>query len=65
METYPILGVAYFTLKVVALLYLFMWIRATMPRLRYDQLMRFAWKFLLPVALANVFVTALWVALRS
>lgn len=65
VETYPILGVGYFTLKVVALLYLFMWIRATMPRLRYDQLMRFAWKFLLPVALANVFVTALWVALRS
>ena len=53
------------SLKVAALLYVFIWIRATLPRLRYDQLMRFAWKFLLPVALANVFLTALWVALRS
>jgi len=65
VETYPILGVVYFSLKVIALLYVFIWMRATLPRLRYDQLMRFAWKGLLPVALANVFVTALWVALRS
>jgi NADH-quinone oxidoreductase subunit H len=63
--TYPILGVFYFSVKVVALLYVFIWLRATLPRLRYDQLMRFAWKFLLPVALANVFLTALFVALRS
>jgi NADH-quinone oxidoreductase subunit H len=38
---------------------MFIWIRATLPRLRYDQLMRFGWKVMLPIALANIIVTSL------
>jgi NADH-quinone oxidoreductase subunit H len=39
-------------------LYLFIWIRATLPRYRYDQLMRIGWKVLIPIAIANVVITA-------
>ncbi len=53
-----ILGLFYFTLKTVFFLVVMIWVRATLPRLRYDQLMRFGWKVMLPLALANVAVTA-------
>jgi len=53
----------WFVSKVGFLLFTFMWVRGTLPRFRYDQLMRFAWKFLFPVALVNLLVTALLVAL--
>jgi NADH-quinone oxidoreductase subunit H len=52
------LGPLWFILKLLALIFVFMWIRATLPRLRYDQLMRFGWKVLLPVATINALVTA-------
>jgi len=58
VQQFPILSVVYFTLKVLALIMLAMWIRFTLPRFRYDQLMRFGWKFLLPAAIINVIVTA-------
>jgi NADH-quinone oxidoreductase subunit H len=45
-------------LKTFVFLYLFLWIRATLPRYRYDQLMRLGWKVLIPLAIANVIVTA-------
>jgi NADH-quinone oxidoreductase subunit H len=52
-------GVAWFTVKVYAFLFLFFWLRATLPRLRYDQLMKFGWKVMLPIALGNIIVTAI------
>jgi NADH-quinone oxidoreductase subunit H len=51
----------WFILKLVLLLYVFIWMRTTLPRLRYDQLMRFGWKVLLPVATLNAIVTAILV----
>jgi NADH-quinone oxidoreductase subunit H len=51
----------WFVLKLALLLYVFIWIRTTLPRLRYDQLMRFGWKVLLPVATVNAVITAILV----
>ena len=58
VNVYPWLGLVYFTVKVLALIVLAMWIRFTLPRFRYDQLMRFGWKFLLPASIINVIITA-------
>ena len=55
----------WFLAKVSFLLFVFIWIRATLPRFRYDQLMAFAWKFLFPVALVNLLLTGFLVALVS
>jgi NADH-quinone oxidoreductase subunit H len=52
------LGPLWFVLKLLAFIFVFLWLRATLPRLRYDQLMRFGWKVLLPVATLNAVVTA-------
>ncbi|AFZ68773.1 NADH-quinone oxidoreductase subunit NuoH [Deinococcus peraridilitoris] len=49
-------------LKIAFFLFLFIWVRATLPRLRYDQLMRFGWKFLFPLALVNTLIVAAYVA---
>jgi len=56
---YAPLGPLWFLLKLLAVLFVFIWLRTTLPRLRYDQLMRFGWKVLLPVATINAVVTAL------
>ncbi|MBI4310383.1 MAG: NADH-quinone oxidoreductase subunit NuoH [Chloroflexi bacterium] len=48
----------WFLMKVFSLAFLFIWVRATLPRVRIDQTMAFAWKFLLPLSLVNIFVTA-------
>ena len=45
--------------KIGVILFLFIWVRGTLPRFRYDQLMSFAWKFMFPVALVNLLITAL------
>jgi NADH-quinone oxidoreductase subunit H len=55
------LGPIWFVLKLSVFLFAFIWLRATLPRLRYDQLMRFGWKVLLPVATVNALITALLV----
>lgn len=53
-------GVVWFLLKVYAFIFFYFWIRATVPRYRYDQLMNLGWKLFIPLALANIVITALW-----
>ncbi len=60
-----LLPVFWFLLRVVFFLFLYIWIRGTLPRFRYDQLMGFGWKVLFPLAVANTVITALVVALRA
>lgn len=55
--------VVWFLVKVAAVLFFFIWVRATLPRLRYDQLMALGWKVLLPLSVANLLVYAAWAAL--
>ena len=51
-------GIVWFALKISLLLFIFLWVRATFPRYRYDQLMRLGWKVFLPFSLAWVVLTA-------
>jgi NADH-quinone oxidoreductase subunit H len=53
-------GPFWFTTKVLGFLFFYIWLRGTLPRFRYDQLMSFGWKLLLPVSLANLVATAAW-----
>jgi NADH-quinone oxidoreductase subunit H len=55
----PWMAVPWLALKTLAIVLLFFWLRASLPRLRYDQLIAFGWKFLLPLALVNIMATAL------
>ncbi|MBM4425676.1 MAG: NADH-quinone oxidoreductase subunit NuoH [Chloroflexi bacterium] len=59
------LGPIYLLLKVIVLLFFMIWIRATWPRIRYDRLMSFGWKFLLPLSLVLAFVTATGILLAD
>jgi NADH-quinone oxidoreductase subunit H len=60
-----IVPVFWFVAKIFCFLFLYIWVRGTLPRFRYDQLMAFGWKFLLPLAIANLVITALVVALQA
>jgi NADH-quinone oxidoreductase subunit H len=60
-----ILPIFWFVVKILFFLLLYIWVRGTLPRFRYDQLMNFGWKFLLPVAILNILATALALAYRS
>jgi len=60
---FPLLGPLYLFIKTLILLYVIIWIRATTPRFRYDKLMAFGWKIMLPLALFNVFITAVLVVI--
>jgi NADH-quinone oxidoreductase subunit H len=51
-------GVVWFLLKTYFLLFVMMWVRWTFPRLRFDQLMNFSWKIMIPLSLANLVATA-------
>ena len=61
---FALVSVIGFLLKVIFFLFLYIWIRGTLPRFRFDQLMSFGWKFLLPLALASIFVTATLIFLK-
>ena len=54
----------WFVFKVFCFLCLYVWVRGTLPRFRYDQLMHFGWRFLLPLAMLNIVGTSLWLAYR-
>ncbi len=58
-------GIVWFVLKVGLFMFFYIWLRATLPRLRYDRLMAFGWKVLLPLATLNLVVTAIVVAFRG
>src|SRR5258706_8662324 len=55
---FPLLGVFYFFAKIIFFLFVYIWLRGTLPRFRFDQLMDFGWKFLLPAAILNIVLTA-------
>jgi NADH-quinone oxidoreductase subunit H len=57
--------VFWFVAKVFCFLCLYVWVRGTLPRFRYDQLMNFGWRILLPLAILNIVATSLWLAFRS
>ena len=59
----PLPPFVWFALKVAVFLFIFVWLRASLPRLRYDRLMSLGWKVMLPVAILNLIVTAAFVAL--
>lgn len=63
VESTPWLGPIYLMLKIIILLFVIIWIRGTLPRFRYDRLMAFGWKIMLPAALINVFLTAVVIIL--
>jgi NADH-quinone oxidoreductase subunit H len=63
LERIPGLSIVIYLVKVAAFLFLFIWIRATLPRIRYDRLMRFGWQLLLPLAVLNAVIAATVVAL--
>jgi NADH-quinone oxidoreductase subunit H len=58
-------GVVWFSLKVLLVCFFFIWVRGTLPRLRYDQLMHFGWKILLPLSLLNVILTGAFLLWRQ
>jgi NADH-quinone oxidoreductase subunit H len=55
----PLIGVAVMFLKIILFIFFFMWVRWTVPRFRYDQLMDLGWKVLIPLAIANIVITAI------
>jgi len=58
----PLIGTGVFFIKIFAFIFFFMWVRWTIPRFRYDQLMHLGWKMLIPLAIANIIVTGLVIA---
>ena len=59
-----LLPIFWFVVKVFAFLFLYVWVRGTLPRFRYDQLMNFGWRYLMPLAILNIVATSLWMAYR-
>lgn len=63
-DHFPVLSILVYALKVAFFLFFFIWLRATLPRIRYDRLMSFGWQTLLPLSILNIVVTAIAVALH-
>ncbi len=63
VDQFPLLGPIYLAIKTLAVIFIMIWFRATLPRFRYDRLMAFGWKIMLPIALLNVVITAVIVVL--
>jgi NADH-quinone oxidoreductase subunit H len=61
---HALLPLCWFMLKVFSFLCLYVWVRGTLPRFRYDQLMNFGWCWLMPLAILNIVATSLWLAYR-
>jgi NADH-quinone oxidoreductase subunit H len=61
---HALLPIFWFALKVFCFLFLYVWVRGTLPRFRYDQLMNFGWRWLMPLAILNIVATSLWLAYR-
>ena len=61
---HALLPIFWFVLKVFCFLFLYVWVRGTLPRFRYDQLMSFGWRWLMPLAILNIVATSLWLACR-
>jgi len=61
----PMLGIVWYLLKLFVILFIFIWVRWTFPRLRYDQLMNFGWKVLLPGAVLNIVIATVWLYWRA
>jgi NADH-quinone oxidoreductase subunit H len=61
---HALVPIFWFVIKVFLFLCLYVWVRGTLPRFRYDQLMNFGWRFLLPLAMLNIVGTSLWLAYR-
>ncbi|MFZ5887335.1 MAG: NADH-quinone oxidoreductase subunit NuoH [Chloroflexota bacterium] len=65
VDRFPWLGPIYMIIKIILLLFVMIWVRATWPRIRYDRLMAFGWKILLPLSLAIAFITATGILLTD
>ncbi len=61
---HALLPLCWFVLKVFSFLFLYVWVRGTLPRFRYDQLMSYGWRWLMPLAILNIVATSLWLAYR-
>ena len=59
----PLIAMAVLLIKVFAFIFFFMWVRWTVPRFRYDQLMNLGWKVLIPLAIANIIITGIVIAI--
>jgi NADH-quinone oxidoreductase subunit H len=61
---HALLPLFWFVFKVFSFLFLYVWVRGTLPRFRYDQLMNYGWRWLMPLAILNIVATSLWLAYR-
>jgi NADH-quinone oxidoreductase subunit H len=62
-QQWPFLGIIYLLIKVAFLIFVMIWVRTAVPRIRFDQVMKFCWKILMPLSIANAAVTALVIAI--